>query len=119
MNGFIELCITNLIEIVIAGIFIVLTTFVTPWFKKVVSPFIKHTAIPWLEEKRLYNIVRKFVEAAEKRAENEKFDKKEWVVSLLKDKGIELTPEIEAYIESACKEIDMIVDKTVDDLTGK
>lgn len=119
MNEFMEIVISNLIEIVFAGILLVITTFVAPWFKKVASPFIKNTMVPWLEEKRIYGIVKKFVEAAEKKAENEEFDKKEWVVSLLKKKGIDITPEVEAYIESACKELDMIVDKTVNDLTCK
>lgn len=119
MNAFIELCIANLLEIVMAGIVLVLTTFVAPWFKKVASPFIKNTIVPWLEEKRLYNIVKKFVEAAEKMAENDEFDKREWVISMLENKDIDITPEVEAYIETACKEIDMIVDKTVYDLTEK
>ena len=119
MNEFVELIINNVLEIAIAGLFILLTTFVTPWFRRVVSPFIKNTVIPWLEEKRLYNIVKKFVEAAEKKAENESFDKYEWVIKCLESKNIAITDETKAYIESACKEIDMMVDNTVDILTGK
>ena len=119
MNEFVELLVSNVLEIVIAGVFLLLTTYVTPWFINVAGPFIKNTVIPWLEEKRLYGTVKNFVEAAEKMAENEKFDKKAWVISQLESKNIKITPEVEAYIETACKEIDMIVNKTVDTLTEK
>ena len=119
MNEFVTLVVNNVLEIVIAGIFLVLTTFVVPWSKRVVSPFLKNTVIPWLEEKRLYSIVKKFVEAAEKKAESEEIDKHQWVVFCLESKGITITDEINAYIESACKEIDMIEDSIVDTLTGK
>lgn len=117
MNNFLELLISNVLEIVIAGIFLLLTTFVTPWCKNVVGPFIKNVVIPWLEEKRIYGIVKRFVEAAEKLAEKESFDKKAWVIGKLVDKRIKITPEVEAYIETACKEIDMIVKKAVDTFT--
>ena len=119
MNEFVELLVSNVLEIVVAGIFLLLTTFVTPWFKNVASPFIKNTVIPWLEEKRLYGIVKHFVEAAEKKAENGKFDKKAWVLRQLEGKNIKITPEVEAYIETACKEIDMIVNETIDTFTEK
>ena len=119
MNEFVSIVINNVLEIVIAGIAIWLTSFVAPWFQKVASPFIKNTVIPWLEEKRLYNIVKRFVEAAEKKAENETFDKYEWVVKHLESKNITVNDEVKAYIESACKEIDMITKNTVDTLTGE
>ena len=94
MNEFVELLVSNVLEIVVAGVFLLLTTYVTPWFKNVVGPFIKNTVIPWLEEKRLYGTVKKFVEAAEKMAENEKFDKKAWVIRQLEDKNVKITPEV-------------------------
>lgn len=117
MREFLELLVSNVLEIVIAGLFILLTTYVTPWVKNVAGPFLKNTVIPWLEEKRLYGIVKHFVEAAEKLAENESFDKKEWVIRKLEEKHVKITPEVEAYIETACKEIDMIVKQTVDTFT--
>lgn len=119
MSAFLELVVNNVLEIAIAGIVLLLTTYVIPWFNKVAGPFIKNTLIPWLEEKRIYGIVKKFVEAAEKKAEKENFDKKEWVLDQLLSKHIKITPEVEAYIETACKEIDMIVKKTVDTFTEK
>lgn len=97
------------IKVVYAIISIVLTTIVAPWLKE--------TVIPWLKEKRLYNIVKCFVQAAEKMGESgqiPKSQKKLFVVNLLKDKGITLTDEIDAMIESAVEELDNMLSTTVD-----
>lgn len=82
----------------------------------IVIPWIRNTAIPWLKEKRLYNLCMSFVMAAEKMAESgqiTKDAKKNYVISLLRSKGIEVTPEIEAMIECAVKELDMMVDEVI------
>lgn len=71
---------------------------------------LKDTGLPWLKEKRLYSIVKKFVEAAEKQAEAgtiDKATKKRFVVELLEANGITVTPEIDAFIEAAVKELDL------------
>ena len=76
-----------------------------------VVPAIKTDLIPWLKEKRLDDIIERFVEAAEKMAESgqiEKKDKKDTVIKLLTEKGIEITDEIDALIEAAVKELDII-----------
>lgn len=73
-------------------------------------PCIKNDFVPWLKEKRLYNIVKFFVEAAEKMAESnviEKVDKKKKVVELLTNKGIKVDKTVEALIESCVKELDI------------
>ena len=76
-----------------------------------VIPAIKNDLVPFLKEKRLYNIVEKFVCATEKLAETgviEKVDKKEKVIDLLEKKGITVTLEVEAFIESAVKQLDLM-----------
>ena len=79
-------------------------------FTALVIPWLKDTGLPWLKEKRLYSIVKKFVEAAEKQAEAgtiDKATKKRFVVELLEANGITVTPEINAFIEAAVKELDL------------
>lgn len=79
----------------------------------IVIPWLKHTALPWLKEKRLYSTVQKFVQAAEKLDETGVLDhtaKKDYVIGLLRNKGYAVNGEVEALIESAVKELDMIAD---------
>ena len=78
-------------------------------FSAVILPWLVSTALPWLKEKRLYSIIFKYVEAAEKKAHSgiiPKEDKKRFVKSLLEGKGIEVTAEIDALIEAAVTELD-------------
>ncbi len=78
-------------------------------FTYILVPFAKNTVIPWLKEKHLYDIVKKFVQAAEKMGESgiiDKQTKKQFVIDMLKSKGVNVTPEVEALIESAVEELD-------------
>ena len=64
--------------------------------------------IPWLREQRIFSLVRKLVKGAEKAAEAGKIpktDKHALVVRLLKMKGIEVTPFLDAFIDAAIKEM--------------
>lgn len=93
----------NLLEII--------TTIISLVIAYYVIPYIKSELIPWLKEKRLYNIIKNFVQAAEKLAESgaiDKADKKSMVVNLLKDKGVVVDKSVDALIESCVKELDMI-----------
>lgn len=93
----------NLSEIIITIISLVIARYVVP--------YIKSDLIPWLKEKRLYNIVKRFVQAAEKLAESgviAKELKKEKVVELLEGKGVIVDATIDAFIESCVKELDMV-----------
>lgn len=104
MNEIWVLIANNIMDIVFALIGLAFTTVVLPWVAK--------TAIPWLKEKHIYSLVSKFVKAAEKRAEAgtlAKPLKKEFVINLLKDKGIEITAEVDAFIEAAVNELDTAV----------
>lgn len=67
--------------------------------------------VPWLKEKKLYGIVMKLVEAAEKINENSTIDKKEYVLKILASKGITVTPYVEAIIEGCVKELDIALKK--------
>ena len=78
--------------------------------------YIKTALIPWLKEKQLYSTVQKFVQAAEKLGSAGaigKDKKKAYVVTLQESKGIEVTPEIDALIESAVRELDNAVGEII------
>lgn len=93
----------NLSEIIITIISLVVARYVVPC--------IKNDLVPWLKEKHLYNIVKNFVQAAEKLAESgaiTKESKKEKVIELLENKGIVVNATVDAFIESCVKELDMV-----------
>ena len=93
----------NLLEIIITIISLVIARYVIPC--------IKNDLVPWLKEKRLYNIVKSFVQAAEKLAESgaiTKGSKKAKVIELLESKGITVNATVDAFIESCVKELDLV-----------
>ena len=101
----------NVLDIVIATISIIVSVYLIP--------LIKNDLKPWLEEKRIFNLVKKFVEAAEKLAESgaiEKVDKKSKVIELLESKGITVDAEVDAFIESAVKQLDIISSTVVEEI---
>lgn len=104
----------SVLDIVVAIIGAVFSILVIPW--------VKNTVIPWLKEKRLYTICSRFVKGVEKMAESgtiEKSAKKQFVIDLLNKKGITVTPEIDAYIESAVKELDNVIVSGVGGVVGE
>ena len=104
----------------IAGnVFEIIATVITLVCSYYIIPAIRDELIPWLKEKRIYETIKKLVQAAEKMAESgtiQKVDKKDTVIKLLTDKGIVVTKEIEALIESCVKELDIIVNTTVTEI---
>lgn len=101
----------NVLDIIIAIISIIVSVYLIP--------LIKNELKPWLEEKRIFNLVKKFVEAAEKLAESgaiEKVDKKSKVIELLESKGITVDAEIDAFIESAVKQLDIVTSTVVEEI---
>lgn len=98
-----DLILPNILEIIMTVISLIVARYVVP--------YIKSDLIPMLKEKRLYNMVKSFVQAAEKLAESgviAKVDKKSKVVELLGNKGIVIDETIEAFIESCVKELDIV-----------
>lgn len=98
-----DLVLPHIFEIVISIISLLVATYA--------MPYIKNDLIPWLKEKHIYNIVKNFVQAAEKMAEAgiiEKVDKKAKVIELLVSKGIVVDAVVDAFIESCVKELDII-----------
>lgn len=94
-----------LIKIAGAGFVLLVSSVVTPW--------IRNELIPWLKDKRLYEIVQTFVLAAEKLAEAGTIDrdlKKRFVIDCLIDKGIVITDEVDALIECAVEELDLAIE---------
>lgn len=87
------------IEAIVKIVFVILSTAVTLY------------VIPWLKEKRLYDTVQKMVDAAEKWAETNDIDKKQWVIDQLENKGIEVNTYVDALIEAAVKELDIALGK--------
>lgn len=98
-----------LLKIVIVACLGLMTKHALPWMQEV--------AIPWLKERHLYNLICYFVRAAEKLADTgviDKATKKEYVVNLLKQKGVDVTSEVDALIESAVLDLDMAVASVFD-----
>lgn len=94
---------SNILEIILTIISLVVARYVVP--------YIKSDLIPWLKEKRLLNIIKGFVQAAEKMSESgaiEKSKKKELVIQLLENKGVIVDTTVDAFIESCVKELDMV-----------
>jgi hypothetical protein len=85
-------------------------------------PLIQTELKPWLEEKRIYNLIAKFVEAAEKLVETgvlPKADKKKWVVELLEKNGVKVDEKTEAFIESAVKQLDLVINTIKDEVKSE
>lgn len=111
MNAFYTEIASGILQIVCALIGLAVSAVVVPWLKT--------SAIPWMREKQLYGLVQKFVQAAEKMAETGALDrekKKSYVVGLLEKKGYVVDDELEAFIESAVKELDMTVESGWEDI---
>ena len=101
----------ELISIILPHVFEIVITVISLTVARYVLPYIKADMIPWLKEKRLYGIVKSFVQAAEKLAESgeiEKQQKKDKVIELLENKGVVVDDAVEAFIESAVKELDIV-----------
>lgn len=93
----------NVLELIL----IVISLFVSYY----AVPYITDDLIPMLKEKHLYDVIKKFVQAAEKLAESgviKKADKKDMVIKLLESKGIVVSKVTESFIESAVKELDIV-----------
>ena len=97
--------IVNLVRIVIAGGFALLCKAIIP------------AVTPWLNQVGLYQVVRYFVNAAEKMAATNqipKETKKQWVKDMLAKVGIEDNAIIDALIEGAVEELDNQMGKVGD-----
>lgn len=104
---------------ILSNILEIILTIISTIIAYYVIPYIKSDLIPWLKERRLYNIVKKFVQAVEKLAEAgaiDKKDKNEKVVELLQSKGIVVDSTIKAFIESCVKELDMAASVIIDEM---
>ena len=101
MNDYAQIAL-SVFRVVLTIMLVVLTSVLIPWIRK--------EGIPWLKERRLYALVSKFVQAAEKMYEysdGAAYEKKQYVINALRKKGYEITAEVEAYIESAVEELDL------------
>lgn len=87
----------------------ILKIIITVIFSAIIIPWVKKSAIPWLQEKQLYSVIKQFVRAAEKLGENgtiAKEAKLDYVKALLTKRGVEVGPEVRAMIESAVGDLD-------------
>ena len=99
------------LTVVMENLFNVIASILSIWVAYYVIPYISTSLIPFLREKRLYNIVAIGVQAAEKMANSDqirKADKKEYVLMFLRKKGIPITKEVETFIESVCQQLDTV-----------
>lgn len=100
----------DVIDAILPSVLEIILTIISIVVARYAIPYIKSDLIPWLKEKRLHNIVKSFVQAAEKLAEAgiiEKIDKKAKVIELLEDNGIVVDNTVDAFIESCVKELDI------------
>ena len=101
----------NILEIILTVISLIISYYVVPYIKK--------DLIPWLKEKRVYSIVKNFVQAVEKMAETGVIDKtvkKAKVVELLQNIGITVDDNVEVLIESCVKELDMLTSTVIEEI---
>ena len=101
----------NILEIILTVISLIVARYVIP--------YINSDLMPWLKEKRLLHIIKKFVYAAEKMAESgiiQKVDKKAKVIELLESKGITVDGIVDALIESCVKELDIIASTVYEEI---
>lgn len=113
MNEILDLVIGNVFEIIMGAISIIVSVYLIP--------LIQTELKPWLKEKRIYSMIKKFVNAAEKLAETgviEKVNKKDKVIELLEQNGIKVDTKLEAFIEAAVKELDLITSTIVNTMNG-
>lgn len=107
-------------EAILPNILEIIATIISLIVAYYVIPCIKSDLIPLLKEKRLYNTVKKFVQAVEKLAEThaiKKVDKKKKVIELLKGQGITVDATVEAFIESCVKELDIVTSVVYEEIT--
>lgn len=100
-----------ILSIVLENLFNIIASIISIWVAYYVIPYITTSLIPFLREKRIYNIVAIGVQAAEKLANSgqiNKVDKKEYVCTFLRKKGIPVTKEVETFIESVCQQLDTV-----------
>lgn len=105
---------------ILPNIFEIIITIISLIIARYVIPYIKNDFMPWLKDKRIYGIVKSFVQAAEKLAESgviEKIDKKAKVIELLTNKGIVVDATVDAFIESCVKELDMVTSVVREEIT--
>lgn len=101
----------TLLDSILSNVLEIIATIISLVVAYYVIPYIKSDLIPWLKEKHLYNMVKSFVQAAEKLAESNvipKSEKKQKVIELLENKGITVDATIDAFIESCVKELDIV-----------
>ena len=108
MIEFIEMFAAGLVDIIFAGIGLIVL--------KVVLPWVEDVGLPWLKDKHLWALIEQYVAAAEKNAESgfiKSDTKKEFVLKLLQDRGIAITPEVDAFIEAAVEKLDLNIESGV------
>ena len=110
----------TLLNSILSNILEIVATIISLVVAYYVIPCIKDDLVPWLKEKRLYNTVKNFVQAAEKLAESgviKKVDKKTKVVELLEGRGIIVDETVDAFIESCIKELDLVASVVHEEIT--
>lgn len=110
-----------IMDVISAGVKLVLTA-ISAVITIVVIPFLKKTVIPWLEEKHLRSLIAGLVQGAEQKGDAgqiAKRTKKDYVLGLLRARGIEITEEIDNMVEAAVLGLDDSFAKVVKALIGE
>ncbi len=110
-----------IMDVISAGVKLVLAV-ISAVVTIVVVPFLKKTVIPWLEEKHLRSLIAGLVQGAEQKGDAgqiAKQAKKEYVLGLLRARGIEITEEIDNMVEAAVLGLDDSFAKVLKALIGE
>lgn len=111
----------EIMNIVLSNILEVIISIISLIVARYAIPYIRSDLIPWLKEKRVYSIVKSFVQAVEKLAESgaiAKVDKNAKVVELLEANGIIVDETVKAFIESAVKELDLVTSAVYEEIVN-
>ena len=110
-----------ILDVISAGVKLVLAV-ISAVVTIIVVPFLKNTVIPWLEEKHLRSLIAGLVQGAEQKGDAgqiAKQAKKEYVLGLLRARGIEITEEIDNMVEAAVLGLDDSFAKILKALIGE
>ena len=110
-----------ILDVISAGVKLVLAA-ISAVVTIIVVPFLKNTVIPWLEEKHLRSLIAGLVQGAEQKGDAgqiAKQAKKEYVLGLLRARGIEITEEIDNMVEAAVLGLDDSFAKVLKALIGE
>lgn len=109
----------TLTDIIVGNLLDIVLSIITAIIGIYIIPLIRNELTPWLRDRHIYSQVKTFVGAAEKLAEAGiigKADKKAKVTELLEGCGIDVDEKVEAFIEGAVKQLDLLTSTITEEI---